>query len=556
MAHERITRARTPASTLATKLERTAALTRAGAYPLTFYQMVPVRYAKERLHVDLMPHQVQILRALCAGILGKAVPRVAVRSGQKCGKTLAGIVGALWFYECFPSSRVFLCAAIEQQTKLVLWRELGSVLRFAKASGALIDGKASASPSGGLISSDGSREIRGLHGRDIESLAGLSGSQLMIVDEASALPEAKSQVFAGNQLGGGASAILLISNPTRTSGPFYDAFHSASEHWQTAHIDGEAVADWQAETGRRIPFTITREKIEEARDRFGEKSPFFLLRVKGEFLRNETGRCITIAVIEDAIERWSATDSGDGPLVIGYDPAGPATGGDLHAWAPVRGNRCGEILTAEGLSIERAFARTLELLRVLRRPRELPRVHVDAEGPIGSVIVARLRDEAERRAIHDRANAFLVVGIKSSSLRVRQASKFERLRDEMMWALAEWMVTGAIPADDRLQNELHASRWSALPDERLKCTPKDDLRDILGRSPDRMDALCLAVQPSASDVYDEAPQERHGMPNAYGAEDERDPDLVYGGSGADLVYGGARADTVYGVRGRGGDDDE
>jgi hypothetical protein len=376
----RTTRARTPSSTLATTLERQVAQARAGAYPLTQYQADPVRYAQARLHVELMPHQEEILRALAAGIRaalavesGKAAktaavdlaelelaarrspPRAAVRSGQKCGKTLVAIVACFWFYECFPNARVFLCAAIEVQTKLVLWRELASVLRHAKKCGAEIDGRAAASPAGGFVSSDGSREIRGLSGRDIESLAGLSGSQLMVVDEASALPEGKSQVFEGNQLGGGAAAMLWISNPTRTSGPFYDAFHSAAEHWQTFHVDGEAIARWQAETGRRIPYTVTIEKVEEARERWGEKSPFWLLRIKGDFLRNETGRCVTMAQIEAALERWSTTPD-EGQLVIGYDPAGPAAGGDLHAWAIVRGRKCLELLTKEGVSEDDAIA--------------------------------------------------------------------------------------------------------------------------------------------------------------------------------------------------------
>jgi phage terminase large subunit len=497
----RTQRGRTPASVIAARLERQAALSRSGAYPLTQYQADPVRYARERLHVSLMPHQEAILRALAAGIRGdvqadgrKAAPRVSVRSGQKCGKTLIAIVAAFFFYECFPASRVFLCAAIEAQTKLVLWRELAGVLRHARASGVDIDGKAAASPAGGFISSDGSREIRGLSGRDIESLAGLSGSQLMIVDEASALPESKAAVYEGNQLGGGNAGMLWISNPTRTSGPFYDSHHSASEYWQTFHIDGQDVADWQESTGRRIPYTVTREKIEEARERWGEASPFFILRVRGEFLRNEVGVCVSMGQIEEAGERW-ATMPDEGLLVIGYDVAGAGIGGDLHAFAVVRGKKCLAIHTRPGLTIDAGMEEILSLLRVNRRSGETPRLHIDAEGPIGSVMFARLHDEAERRAKHDRNNMFEVVAIRSSSRTVRQVSKFERQRDEMIWNLGLWMADGGIPKDDKLEAELHAPRWSAINEGRIKATAKDDLRDILNRSPDRFDALCLAVQP-------------------------------------------------------------
>jgi hypothetical protein len=558
-SYQRSQRARTPAGVLARRLRDGAALARAGAYPLAQYQNDPVRYAVERLRVVLMPHQIEILRALSLGITGgslpngrKAPPRVAVRSGQKCGKTLVAICACLWFYECFADARVFLCAAIQEQTKLVLWRELASVLRHAKKSGVDIDGKASASPSGGFISTDGSREIRGLSGRDIESLAGLSGAQLMVVDEASALPEKKSQVFEGNQMGGGTSGILMISNPTRTDGPFYDAFHGEAEYWQTFHVDSEEVANWQHRTGRRIPYTVTREKIEEARERYGETSPFWLLRIKGEFLRNEAGRCIPMIMIDDAIERWRlAADTG--PLVIGYDVAGAAAGGDLHAWAPVRGKKCGGIHTREGLSIGAALQETYSLLKIHRRHGEVPHVHVDAEGPIGSVVYARLHDEAEHRSLRDKSNTFEVVAIRSSSRTVRQASKFERQRDEMIWNLAQWMIDGAIPPDDKLEAELHAPRWSAMSDNRMKATAKDDLRDILNRSPDRFDALCLAVQPSPDWMHeDEDPRGNVARPiDAYdnGARDHLvyapDPDEDGDGDAADLVYGGSGG-GVYG----------
>ena len=48
--------------------------------------------------------------------------------------------------------------------------------------------------------------------------------------------------------------------------------------------------------------------------------------MKGDFLRNETGRVVPMHLIEAAIARW-ATAPDDGPLSIGYDPAGPGDGG-------------------------------------------------------------------------------------------------------------------------------------------------------------------------------------------------------------------------------------
>jgi len=59
--------------------------------------------------------------------------------------------------------------------------------------------------------------------------------------------------------------------------------------------------------------------------------------------------CVPMALIEEAAARWATADD-VAPLVIGYDVAGAAVGGDLHAWAPVRGNKCLPIHTGEGLT--------------------------------------------------------------------------------------------------------------------------------------------------------------------------------------------------------------
>ncbi|HEX3343917.1 MAG TPA: hypothetical protein VHS09_05055, partial [Polyangiaceae bacterium] len=480
----RASRARSPAGDLGAALQRLAATARATSYPLTKYAGDPVRYCQERLGVRLMPHQEEILVGLARGIAGGGPDRVAVRSGQKCGKTKIAIVAALWFFECFAGARVFLCAAIIEQTKNVLWRELAQTLREAKAAGAKLEGKLAASPMGGLVSLDGSREIRGISGREIEAIAGLSGRMLTIVDEASHLPENKAQVFAGNTMGGG--ALLFISNPTRNAGPFFDAFHEQKAHWQTFHVDAEEVASWQARMGVRVPYTATQDKIAEFRAMYGEDSPFWFLRVKGEWLRNETGRCIPMFRIEQAVARH-ATAPDSGPLTIGYDCAGPGDGGDEHVWAVVRGSKCLTIHRRRGLNEEAALAETSAIVRTARRENEDVRLLVDAEGPIGGALYGRLRAEAEHRRAHDPGNAFTVVPVRASSRFVREPTKFGRVRDELVWRLAEWLIDGSIPVDAKLEAELYAPSWETVASGCLKCTSKSVLRDMLGRSPDSFD---------------------------------------------------------------------
>lgn len=504
-------RVRTLQSTLTTKLRRVVSEERASTYPLTKYQRAPVAYVRERLGFTiLLPHQEEIMRAVCAAVHGDAKGRVAVSSGQKCGKTLTVICLALWFYECFPNARVFLTAAIELQLKNVLWRELGQVLRNAKeVAGSDMDGKLAASPTGGFVSTDGSREIKGIIGRDIESLAGLSGNMLTVVDEASALPEMKAQTFTGNTMGGG--TLLWISNPTRGDGPFFEAFHRSKEHWQTFEVDGEEVARWQEEQGIRIPYTVTMAKVSEMAQIYGVDSLFYLVRVRGKFPINETGRAIQFHQIEAALDRWAETPE-EGPLSIGYDPAGPGGGGDEHAWAMVRGAKCLPLFTLLGLDEDKAVDMTLQLLANHRRPGEVPHINVDAE-IIGYPIFARLRAEAERRKLHASAESFTVAGVKTSSKHVRDPRMFERIRDEIIWNLAKWIAAGgAIPRDDKLQTELHEPVWTSDTWNRLHATSKDDIRTKLGRSPDRFDALALAVHPPGTWEAEQAASTGNAQP--------------------------------------------
>jgi hypothetical protein len=490
----RRTRSRTLAADLSSAVDRTLAAVRSGEYPLTQYQRDPVRYVRERLRVKvIMPHQAAILEALAAGIAGLAHPRVAVRSGQKSGKTATAVWAALWFYECFAGAQVLMTAAIEAQTRGVLWKELGDTKRRAETEGAHIDGDLSRAPGTGLVSSDGSRTIRGVSGRDIEALAGVSGRQLMIVDEASHLPEEKAQVFAGNQMGGG-GAILLISNPTANAGPFYEAFHAMGAWWQKFHVNCLEVAKWQVANDVRIPFTTSAEKIEEAREMYGEDSPFWYWRVLGEFLRNETGRVNPMIRIEAAIARW-ADASDAGPLAIGYDPAGDGIDADEHGFAAVRGSKCMAMHRRRGLREEDALHELYAFMSDHRRGGEPVWIIVDAEGPIGSMYYGRLRAESERRKIHDPANAFDVQPVRASSRFVRDKRKFDRVRDELVWVLSQWLVDGAIPNDPKLQAELYAPVWEPNANGKLQCTRKAELRDKLGRSPDSFDALALAVWP-------------------------------------------------------------
>jgi hypothetical protein len=123
-----------------------------------------------------------------------------------------------------------------------------------------------------------------------------------------------------------------------------------------------------------------------------------------------------------------------------------------------------------------------------------------------------------RLAAENARGAFEVYGIRSSDKAYRDPQIYERVRDELWANLARWLreEQGAIPEDTRLAKELHAPDWIGQLSGRLKATDKKEIRKKLGHSPDRADAVCLAVwEPMATRPDNASPETRR---------DDGDPD--------------------------------
>lgn len=440
-----------------------------------------------------MPHQVDFLESV------RDHEKSALRTGTKTGKTRSLIWAALWFFECFSGARVVMTATKEDQVRGTLWRELREVLRAARTP---VDGRWSDNPKTGFKASDG-REIIAVGARDIEGVAGISGgAQLFLVDEASHLPGPKAEAIEGNMAGAGMQRMAWTGNPVRAEGPFYEAFHSKAEFWNGKHVSSEDVAAWHARQSFTLPGVATKGRLERWKEEYGEDSPFYIVRVKGDFLLNDTGHVISMERILEAQERWAMTPD-DGPLSIGLDPAGAGGKGDESLFIPVRGRKVIALYPFRGLTDDAHLVHLRAIIATHRRPGEPVRVVVDSEGPIGGAIFAKLRAVAEKLRQVKPAEAFDVLGVKASDKAYHP--HYDRRRDELWANLAAWLPKrssdglwdeddgGAIPPDAKLAQEIYAPTWYGLLNGKQKVTSGDDLRETLGRSPDRASALCLAV---------------------------------------------------------------
>jgi hypothetical protein len=493
---------RTVVEAIADALRRDAAAAGHGVglrWPSARYRDDPLAFFREILGVEPWSRQIDVIEAV------RDHPRVAVSSGHKVSKshTAAGI--ALWFFSSFEGARVVMTSTTSRQVDAILWRELR--MMHARAGrcvtcrrdepdgarpcphSALVSGEPRELARSGLKSRD-FREIVGFTAREAEAVAGVSGEHLLyLVDEASGVDDAIYEAIEGNRAGG--ARIVMFSNPTRTEGEFYEAFNAKSKLYKTLTISSEETPN--VVSGQDlIPGLATRRWIEEKREEWGEDSPMFKIRVRGEFAAREDGKILSIHAIAEAEKRWGDADD-SGRLVVGIDPAGEGGQGDESVFAPRRAQKILALYALRGLTPEAHLAHLLGMLRRYRRPSEPapPLVVLDRDGAVGARVYGTLRGHLDAHP-----DDYELVGVRGSDAADGGAPgrAHDRVRDQLWFVFAAWLRDGgAIPEDARLAKELHAPEWRRDLRGRDKVTSKDDLRRMLGRSPDRADACCLST---------------------------------------------------------------
>ena len=412
-------------------------------------------FAHDVLGIALDENQVRIADAV------RTNKRVAVVSGKGVGKSFVEGVLALWYYVSFPGAKVRMLANTDDQSLNVMWRPMCEMVENSAF-------KAWFNP-------PNSKDIHIVHApngpsihrktwseKSVENTAGDHADHLLfILDEASKLPTELIESIVGG-LSGPDNRVLLCGNGTRSSGYFYNRCQEGSG-WKVLKIDARS-SRW-----------TDRESIEALIKEYGLHSDVVRINVLGEFPRLGGNSIVPEAQITAAMRREPSPTHGSA-VVCGMDVGG---GGDPTVWVVRDGLRI--VAVEQDVS---AGANEDELIRLTASVCErfhVARLLVDSTG-LGHFLPSRL--------------VKALPGVEIVGRNFGEASPDDAYANMRTWAFfraREWFGLG-VSIGDRpgMREELLAIEYRTNTNGKLALTPKDNVRAVLGRSPNEADALALS----------------------------------------------------------------
>lgn len=395
--------------------------------------------------------------------------RVAVRAGRKVSKTASGATLALWW--AIRGGRVMVTAPTFATLQDPFWLELTHLAGFVSVH-------VPTRPSTPIVTPRRGRII-GRQAAKRENLQGPSGENaLYIVEESSGVRRDIIEAIEGNVAGGG--KILMLGNPTKLSGAYYDAFHGQAHAWHQIHLSSRDSPN-VLNNDSTIPGLAIKSWIDEMELKHGADSPFVAIHVDGEFPDSGANSIVPLALVQAAEKRWTPTPPETGDLTLGVDVA--RSGDDESVIQPIRGTYAYTPTALRDQTGPSLGAHIVEIATRLRRGDELASVHVDVIGVGASVFDWLAGNAPDWMTVHP-----------INVAEVATSARYHRLRDQLAFGVRTWLEEDAqLPSIGELRTDLVAGTYRFDSRGRYVTASKDELKEALGRSPDHGDALALAT---------------------------------------------------------------
>ena len=355
-----------------------------------------------------------------------------------------------------------------------------------------------------------------------------SQNPMVIVTEGSGIPDSIYNAIEG--LLTGDSRLLIVLNPNHRNGECYNAFRSKLYKHYTLNCleapnvkarkliyQGQVGYDWVCNVMSKPGWVSPLRKDEVLKDKndfewegkWYRPSNLFRVKVLGEWPLEDADQLIPLHWVESAIQRWydlktaKASSPGfqqqPGLLRLGVDVAGMGADSTILAY-----RREMELVKLETVATTDHMETVGRIVNALQRGGT---GYVDTIGE-GAGVYSRLRELAvpcESVKFSESAE-----GLRD----VTGERTFANMRAFCWWAIRdnldpELKGSLALPPDDDLILDLTTPKFKINSRGGILIQSKDEIRKILGRSPDKGDALANTFYPGAvsedqeyTDVYD------------------------------------------------------
>lgn len=436
----------------------------------------PVTYGRFALGHHYSPDQVAIARAIA-----EPGARVAVHACHGSGKTYLAADLVLWFVSTRRPAKVITTASGARSVDTQLWAEIRSSYNQAHVDigGRILPRKAE------LLFSDDHYAL-GFSTDDLHKFRGYHSQNLFVlVDEAAGIHPNIYLAIDGLTVGDN-DRVLILGNPGEPSGPYFDRCRDAGykTFCLSAFNQPNVVSN-----SEQIPGMVTRRWINDRRRMWGEESPLWQMLVLGEFPDQGINSLITLAWVEAAIRRKPKHEIGI--TVISCDVAREGT--DETVIMILNDDEVGEIESYSGRDTMETVGRIMRHWRRLSEPTRDLRVVVDDIG-VGGGVTDRLR-ELGVPVIAFKGSVKPWYRGQGTKRPDRRRERFRNLRCQSWWFLREQLREDllTIPTDDRLKGQLTAVLYGVASDGTVEVESKKEQKARGLSSPDRADALVMAV---------------------------------------------------------------
>lgn len=440
----------------------------------------PVWFVENVLHLGTWSAQRDILES----VRDHQRTTVATMNGVGKSKAIGGML-IPWYLTCFENSRIIATSPTKRQLGH-MWIEFG---RSRKSSEIPWPAGGKESPyfeyklsdewffQGYTTSSTEPDKFAGHHEENI----------LFIVEEASGVNEAIYEAIEGSLNTPGAK-LIMVGNPLEIGGQFYRSVHGARSERESYNVIQIGRDDLPWATGEDCPPDVVAKLSSKAwcdqrLEVWGADDPRYEARVLGRYPRGGAWTVIPLQLVETAQGR---TCEHGKPIVVSCDVA--RYGDDKTVICLRRGNhvRITDVISGQDTTATSDLIGAYGTAYGNRQGR--CRIVVDDSG-VGGGVVDQLRRQGYQVDAFNGAEAPIV------EKDVDGFPTYPNRRSESWFSFRDAIGQLDLDPDPLLATELATPKYKSEGKGRM-VEPKDKTKEILGRSPDRADAVLMAFAPS------------------------------------------------------------